>query len=129
MLLACQQISKTYFAEPVLKDVSFHLEANEKTALTASTIRQINTAEDSCRTGICDDSGSSILPKDCRIGYLPQIPEIEGNETIYEVLAGAKKHIFEMEASLRSMGGRNASSDRQFSGYADAILYQSDAPL
>ncbi len=103
MLLACQQISKTYFAEPVLKDVSFHLEANEKTALTGingsgkSTLLKILAGRESY------DSGSLILPKDCRIGYLPQIPEIEGNETIYEVLAGAKKHIFEMEASLRSM--------------------------
>ena len=103
MLLACQQISKTYYTEPVLKDVSFHLEANEKMALTGingsgkSTLLKILAGRESY------DSGSLILPKECRIGYLPQIPEIDGEETIYEVLKSAKEQIFRMEASMRSM--------------------------
>ena len=103
MLLACQQISKTYYTEPVLKDVSFHMEANEKMALTGingsgkSTLLKILAGRENY------DGGRLILPKECRIGYLPQIPEIDGDETIYEILESAKADIFRMESSMRSM--------------------------
>lgn len=38
MILSCQSISKSFGTDEILKDVSFHIEANEKQRLSASMV-------------------------------------------------------------------------------------------
>ncbi|MBR2188914.1 MAG: ATP-binding cassette domain-containing protein [Eubacterium sp.] len=106
MILSCQQIQKTWLSQPVLKNVSFHLDAHEKMALTGingsgkSTLLKIIAGEEH------SDGGTLNLAKDCRVGYLPQIPEIDAEDTIYDYLRGARSNIFALEAELRSLENR-----------------------
>ena len=39
MILSCQSISKSFGTDEILKDVSFHIEANEKAAMVPASLR------------------------------------------------------------------------------------------
>ena len=72
MVLSCNNISKEFVTGPVLKDVSFHINDNEKAAIVGingagkSTLLKIIINEMSA------DSGDVFLAKGAAIGYLAQ---------------------------------------------------------
>lgn len=103
MILSCQNISKSFGTDEILKNVSFHIEANEK-----ATIVGINGAGKSTLLKIImqketPDTGEVILAKDATIGYLAQYQDVSGHRTIYEEVLDAKQNIIEMEERLRGM--------------------------
>ena len=97
MILACQNISKAFGTDEILKNVSFHIEENEKTALVGingagkSTLLKIIMGQESA------DEGEVILAKDRTIGYLAQHQDISGEKTIYEEVLDSKREIIQME--------------------------------
>ena len=103
MILSCQNISKSFGTDEILKDVSFHIEANEKAAIVGingagkSTLLKIIMQEES------SDSGEVILAKDATIGYLAQYQNVSGDRTIYEEVLEARADILAMEERLRTM--------------------------
>ncbi|MCD8365119.1 MAG: ABC-F type ribosomal protection protein [Clostridiales bacterium] len=103
MILSCQHISKSFGIEPVLKDVSFHVEDNEKTAVVGingagkSTLLKIIMRE------LDPDEGVVTLAKDKTIGYLAQHQEISGSNTIYDEVLEAKRELIGMETRIRLM--------------------------
>lgn len=103
MILSCQSISKSFGTDEILKDVSFHIEANEKAAIVGingagkSTLLKIIMQKET------PDTGEVILAKDATIGYLAQYQDVSGHRTIYEEVLDAKKNIIEMEERLRGM--------------------------
>ena len=94
MILSCQNISKSFGTDEILKNVSFHIEANEKAAIVG-----INGAGKSTLLKII----MQILAKDATIGYLAQYQDVSGHRTIYEEVLDAKQNIIEMEERLRGM--------------------------
>ena len=103
MILSCQNISKSFGTDEILKNVSFHIEANEKAAIVG-----INGAGKSTLLTIImqketPDTGEVILAKDATIGYLAQYQDVSGHRTIYEEVLDAKQNIIEMEERLRGM--------------------------
>ena len=103
MILSCQNISKSFGTDEILKNVSFHIEANEKAAIVGingagkSTLLKIVMQKET------PDTGEVILAKDATIGYLAQYQDVSGHRTIYEEVLDAKKNIIEMEERLRGM--------------------------
>ncbi len=103
MILACQNISKSFGTDEILKNVSFHIEENEKAAVVGingagkSTLLKIIMNEESA------DEGEVILAKDKTIGYLSQYQDISGHKTIYEEVLESKKDLIETEEKLRRM--------------------------
>ena len=103
MILSCQNISKSFGTDEILKNVSFHIEANEKAAIVGingagkSTLLKIIMQKET------PDTGEVILAKDATIGYLAQYQDVSGHRTIYEEVLDAKKNIIEMEERLRGM--------------------------
>ncbi len=103
MILACQNVSKSFGTDEILKNVSFHIEENEKAAVVGingagkSTLLKIIMQEESA------DEGEVILAKDKTIGYLSQYQDISGHKTIYEEVLDSKRDIIEMEEKLRGM--------------------------
>ena len=103
MILSCQHIQKSFGLHEILKDVHFHLEEKEKTALIG-----VNGAGKSTLLHILDgtetpDSGSIVFPRQCRIGTLSQYQESEEDCTILEEVSKAKKAVLDMEKELRQM--------------------------
>lgn len=103
MILSCQNISKSFGTDEILKDVNFHIEANEKAAIVGingagkSTLLKIIMKEESA------DSGEVVLAKDKTIGYLAQYQDVSGHKTIYEEVLDSRPEILKREAALREM--------------------------
>lgn len=103
MILSCQNVSKSFGTDEVLKDVNFHIEANEKAAIVGingagkSTLLKIIMQEETA------DSGEVIFAKEKTVGYLAQYQDISGDKTIYEEVLCAQEKLIAMESKLRDM--------------------------
>lgn len=103
MILSCQNISKSFGTDEILKNVSFHIEENEKAAVVGingagkSTLLKIIMKQEN------PDEGEVTLAKDKTIGYLAQYQDVSGHHTIYEEVLDSKRDMIEMEERLRDM--------------------------
>ena len=103
MILSCQNISKSFGTDEILRDVSFHVEANEKAAIVGangagkSTLLKIIMRQEPA------DSGEVIVAKEKTVGYLAQYQDISGHNIIYDEVLLSRKDILEMEARLRKL--------------------------
>lgn len=101
MVLSCQNISKSFGTDEVLKDISFHLDANEKAAIVGingagkSTLLKIIMQKERA------DAGEVVLAKDAALGYLAQYQDISGERSIYEEVLSSRGEVLELEARLR----------------------------
>ena len=103
MLLQCSKIEKTFIADPVLSDCSFHIEEREKAAIVGingagkSTLLKIIAKE------LSATSGEVTLSKGKTLGYLAQQEAVSTENTIYEELLTAKCELLSLEQELRSL--------------------------
>ncbi len=101
MILSCQNLSKTFGINEIIKHASFHVEEHEKAAIVGingagkSTLLKIIMGE------LPADGGEVIIAKGKTLGYLAQQKMLSGHATIYEELKDAKKDVIEMEERLR----------------------------
>nr|MCR5106111.1 ABC-F family ATP-binding cassette domain-containing protein [Eubacterium sp.] len=103
MILACQNISKSFSDNTVLKNVNFHIEKNDKLAIVGingagkSTLLKIILGE------LDTDSGNVVISRDIRLGYLSQTQDTELGNTIYGAMKESKQYILDMEAKIREL--------------------------
>lgn len=103
MILSCQNISKSFGVEDVLKNVSFGIEDYEKAAIVGmngagkSTLLKIIMGE------LTADDGMVTIAKGKTIGYLAQHQDVVGNRTIYQEVLEEKRNIISMEDRIRKM--------------------------
>ena len=101
MILSCQNISKAFVENQVLKNVSFHIEDHEKAAIVG-----INGAGKTTRLRIIvaemtPDDGQVVLAKDKTLGYLAQNSTVDTSHTIYEELLSVKADLLRLEEKIR----------------------------
>lgn len=103
MILSCNNISKSFLENTVLKNISFHVEDRERAAIIGvngagkSTLLKIIMKE------LTPDEGEVIIAKNKTIGYLAQHQSLESSNTIYEELFSVKENIIRMERRMRTM--------------------------
>ena len=103
MILACNNISKSFGIDEIIKNASFHIEEREKAAIVGingagkTTLLRIIMGEYQA------DSGEVIIAKDRTIGYLAQHQKLSGDNTIYDELLSVKKDIIELEQKVRRL--------------------------
>lgn len=103
MILSCQNISKSFGTDEIIKNASFHIEDHEKAAIVGingagkSTLLKIIVKE------LEPDEGMVTTAKDKTIGYLAQNQVIDSHRTIYEEVLSAKQPVIEMEQEIRRM--------------------------
>ena len=101
MILSCQNISKAFGEQPVLCNVSFHIEDYDKAAIVGingagkTTLLRIIVGEQSA------DEGVVSLAKGKTLGYLAQNQDVDSENTIYDELLSVKADIIEMERQIR----------------------------
>ncbi len=106
MILACQNITKSFGADLLMEDVTFHIEDKEKTAVVGingagkTTLLRIILGLESA------DEGEVILAKGKKTGYLAQHQEMLADATIYEELLTVKQHVIQLEQKLRAAEAR-----------------------
>lgn len=103
MVLACNNISKSFGTDEIIKNASFNIEEREKAAIVGingagkTTLLRIIMGEYQA------DSGEVIIAKDRTIGYLAQHQKLSGDNTIYDELLSVKRDIIELEQKIRRL--------------------------
>lgn len=103
MILSCQNISKAFNDQPVLSNVSFHIEDYEKAAVVGingagkTTLLRIIVGEQKA------DDGIVVLAKDRTLGYLAQNQDIDSANTIYDEFLSVKADIISLEQKIREI--------------------------
>lgn len=103
MILSCQNISKAFNEQPVLCNVSFHIEDYDKAAIVGingagkTTLLRIIVGKQSA------DEGIVTLSKGKTLGYLAQNQDVNSENTIYDELLSVKADIIAMEEKIREM--------------------------
>ena len=127
IILALQEIRKSFGTHEVLKGVSFTLQEQERMGLVGvngcgkSTLMKIIAGEETA------DAGSVNIQKGLRIGYLAQQGELSGQETVREVLESVFAPLVRMEEEMRSLEqemaehGADAEMLRRLGGRYDAL--------
>lgn len=101
MILSCQNISKAFVENQVLKNVSFHIEDHEKAAIVGingagkTTLLRIIVGE------MIPDDGQVVLARDKTLGYLAQNSTVDTSHTIYEELLSVKADLLRLEEKIR----------------------------
>jgi len=101
MILSCQNISKAFVENQVLKNISFHIEDYEKAAIVGingagkTTLLRILMGE------ITPDEGTVVLAKDKKVGYLAQNSTVDSARTIYDELLSVKQELIRLEEKIR----------------------------
>lgn len=106
MILSVSNLSKSYDGNDILKDISFHIEANDKLGITGvngagktTLIKQIIGEES-------PDSGSITLAKGVRLGYLSQMASEGSDRSIYDEVISVKQDLLDIEQELRVLEQR-----------------------
>ena len=111
MILSCNNISKSFGTDVIIKSCSFNIEDHEKAAIVGingagkSTLLKIITGIEPADTGLV------TLDKDKTLGYLAQQQNLGSDNTIYDELLSVKQYILDMEKELRSIEKRMNTAD------------------
>ena len=128
IILALQDIKKSFGTHEVLKHVSFTLQERERMGMVGvngsgkSTLMKIIAGVETA------DEGSVNIQKGLRIGYLAQQGELTGQETVQEVVESVFAPLVRMEEEMRSLEhemaahGSDAEALRRLGGRYDALM-------
>lgn len=111
MILSCNNISKSFGTDVIIKSCSFNIEDHEKAAIVGingagkSTLLKIITGIEPADTGLV------TLAKDKTLGYLAQQQNLGSDNTIYDELLSVKQYILDIEKELRSIEKRMNTAD------------------
>jgi ATP-binding cassette subfamily F protein 3 len=103
MILSCNNISKAFGEDEILRACSFNIEDREKAAIVGingagkSTLMKILVGE------LTPDDGQVVLSKDRTLGYLAQHQSVDTDNTIFDELLSTKADILELEAHMRRL--------------------------
>lgn len=103
MILSCQNISKAFGTEVILRQASFHIEEHEKAAIVGingagkTTLLRIIVGETE------PDEGVVALSRGRTLGYLEQHQDVYSEQTIYQEVLSVKEEVLRMEQRLREM--------------------------
>ena len=103
MILQVSNINKYFNDNHILKDVSFHMNEYDKTALVGINGSGKTTLIRIIMNELDKDSGNISLIKGVSVGYLPQNAIIDSDATIYEEVLKVKEALISDEQALRDM--------------------------
>ena len=127
IILALQDVRKSFGTHEVLKSVSFTLQEGERMGMVGvngsgkSTLMKIIAGQETA------DAGSVSMQKGLRIGYLAQQGELTGEETVLETLESVFEPQRRMEAEMRALeeemavSGTDPEALRILGGKYDAL--------
>ncbi len=120
MILECSNITKSFQGIPLLKDVTFRIDDNDKVALIGvngagkTTILSIINGE----AGY--DDGNIFKSKDVTIGYLRQQHHLDLEKTVYDTALEIFTPLIEMEGRMRELEALMADN------HSEAVMNEYD---
>lgn len=101
MILSVQSIHKSFIEHTVLKNISFHLEDNEKAAVVGINGAGKTTLLKIILGQLPPDSGLVTLSRGKTLGYLSQHASVDSDNTIYKELLSVKQDLIDLEHRIR----------------------------
>ena len=101
MILACQNVTKSFGDTTILNQINFHIEEKEKVALVGVNGAGKSTLLKIIMNEMQADEGQVLLGKSATIGYLSQQPDYDLDMTIYQAMEDAKKDIIALQDQIR----------------------------
>ena len=102
-ILSAQNLSKTFYIEPIFSDVGFLIEPGEKIGLIGSNGSGKTTLMEMLAGDLSPDTGEITTTKDLHIGYLEQHVSITPGASIYEECMASFQSVIDMEKDIRRM--------------------------
>lgn len=103
MILSCNNISKAFIENTVLKNISFNVEEKERVAIIGNNGAGKSTLLKIIMKELAPDEGEVIISKNKTLGYLAQHQNLAGGQSIYDELLSAKEDIINLEKRMRSI--------------------------
>lgn len=103
MILACQNISKSFGTDEILNDISFHIEDREKAAIVGVNGAGKSTLLKIIMNELPADAGEVIIAKGKTIGYLAQHQSLADTHSIYDAMLDVKKEILEIYERMKKL--------------------------
>ena len=106
IILSANNLTKTYGVDPVLTEVSFHINQGDRIGIVGAngagktTLLNILSGRMSC------DSGDFFVSANTNIGYLRQSDNFESEKTVYEEMLAIFTEVIEMEKELLKLSHR-----------------------
>ncbi|MCT4594486.1 MAG: ABC-F family ATP-binding cassette domain-containing protein [Anaeromicrobium sp.] len=101
IVLSCNNITKSFGVDTILKDISFSINKGEKVGLVGTN----GAGKSTLFKVICGflpyDNGEMYMSKNINLGYLKQSDLIDTNNSIYEEMLEVFKDLINMEDEIR----------------------------
>ncbi len=102
-IVSAQGLEKTFYIDPILKDVGFLIEAGEKIGLIGNNGSGKTTLMSMLAGELTPDGGSISTTKDLEVGYLAQHVAVTEGASIYDECMASFQAVIELEERLRAM--------------------------
>ena len=102
-MISLENIYMEFSATPLLEDVTFVINKKDRIALVGKNGAGKSTLLKMLSGLQSPTSGVIAIPKECTIGYLPQVMVLSDNHTVMEEAELAFEHIFEMQAEIQRL--------------------------
>ena len=121
-MISVEGLKVEFNATPLFEDVSYVINKKDRIALVGkngagkSTMLKILAGLQQPTAGVV------AVPRDCTIGYLPQVMKLADSRTVMEEAEQAFEHIFEMQAELDRLNQQMAErTDYESESYQQLI--------
>ncbi len=103
MILACNNINKSFGTVDILKAVTFHVNQKEKAAIVGINGAGKSTLLKIIMNEMNADTGEVILAKGSTMGYLAQHQNLTSHHSIYDEMMTVKQDIIDLDANIRAL--------------------------
>ncbi len=101
--LSCNNLTKTFGIDVILKDISFTINEGDKVGIIGRNGAGKSTLFKLLTNQLPYDSGDIYMGKATNIGYLQQSLDFNEDNTLYDECLKVFKHLIEMEDEIRSL--------------------------
>jgi ATPase components of ABC transporters with duplicated ATPase domains len=125
IILSANNITKVYGVDPILTDISFHINKGDRIGIVGvngagkSTLLNILSGRMAC------DSGDFFVSNNTNIGYLRQSDNFNSEKTVYDEMLSIFSEVIEMEELLKTLS-HEISEKSQHGEDIEKLLHQYD---
>lgn len=125
IILSANNLTKTYGADPILTNVSFHISQGDRIGVVGANGAGKTTLLNILSGRIASDSGDFFVSAGTRIGYLRQSENFESEKTVYEEMLAIFTEVIGMEEEMGALS-RQISEESGRGGDVTKLLHQYD---
>lgn len=125
ILLTANNITKEYGIDPVLTNVSFHINQGDRIGIVGANGAGKTTLLNILSGRLAFESGDFFVSSDTKIGYLKQSDNFSSEKTVYDEMLSIFREVIEMEETLSQLSHEISELSSRGEN-VDKLLHQYD---